>query len=163
VGKFLQGVSEELTLYVRQSAWLNAPLERPKNDKGEEPQRSRLQILRRDLQDESHAPEMPPVDAGAHLLGYLFEIGPTMPAGMGPGAISNTELRAWQDNTGIELSAWEARTIRALSRAYVSEYGEAGDPKRQAPWNAADDAEQRQRIAQNTAASMRASIRRMAA
>jgi len=59
-------------------------------------------------------PELPEVYA-PHLIGILFEIGPTM----GDGPLTHGELRAWMQNTGIELQAWEARYLRRLSIDYM--------------------------------------------
>lgn len=66
-------------------------------------------------------PDMPPLDRGGYLVGYLIEIGPTMAAGMGAGPITHGEIRDWQDNTGIELQPWEAHLLRRLSREYLAE------------------------------------------
>lgn len=71
-----------------------------------------------------------------HLAEYLFEIGPTVPAGMGAGPITHTEIRAWSENTGIELDAWEARTLRRLSIDYANESHKARDRTRPAPFKA---------------------------
>ena len=76
---------------------------------------------------------MPPCDAG-YLLGVLFEIGPTVPAGMGAGPITHGEIDAWQRNTGIALSAWECRTLRRLSMDYLGESHKATARDCPAPW-----------------------------
>lgn len=80
---------------------------------------------------------MPPVDAG-YLLGYLFEIGPTMAGGMGAGPVTNQEILAWQALTGITLDAWEARTLRSLSCEYLAESHRAEKRGAKAPWSAPD-------------------------
>lgn len=72
---------------------------------------------------------MPGCDA-FYLLEYLFELGITL----GDSAINHAELRAWMDNTGIDLSAWEARTIKALSEAYLSMMQEARSIDAKTPW-----------------------------
>jgi hypothetical protein len=107
VGKFYEGLSEELSLYVKQIAWLNATPE--KSDK------SRRETLGENI-------ELPPCDA-IYLIKYLFdEIGQTMPSGMGPVPLTNTEIAAWQSNKGITLNSWEAKTMRQLSLEYVSQH-----------------------------------------
>lgn len=68
------------------------------------------------------------------MLGYLFEVGPNTWAGMGEAPISHAEIQAWQHNTGIALSAWEARTLRRLSVAYVDQLHKSRDPQCPAPW-----------------------------
>lgn len=93
--------------------------------------RTRLQQMRVDMKDEGFEPPMPPIDAGAHVLGYLMEIGPVMP---GPAAISHQELRCWQDNTGVVLEPWQARAIRALSLEYLAEMHRAEAPDATPPW-----------------------------
>lgn len=130
------GVRESLTLYVRQLAWLNAVPERADSDKSKTRAVSRLEALRRLRKDDHYMPGVPPVEVGAHLAMWLFEIGPVMASGMGSAPISESEMRAWQDNTCTRLTPWEARTIRALSRSYVAELSEAVDRVRPPPWGA---------------------------
>lgn len=77
---------------------------------------------------------MPALDGGAYLLGYLFEIGPAMSGPAGPCEISHEEICCWQDLTGIDLQAWEARTLRRLSREYVDEMNRATSRDAAAPW-----------------------------
>lgn len=59
---------------------------------------------------------MPPVEC-EYLLGHFWQVGPTL----GDTAITNTELRHYQDNEGIELSPWECATLRRLSIDYLNE------------------------------------------
>lgn len=74
--------------------------------------------------------ELPPVDAAGHLIGYLFEVGPSSAGEM----ITFQELEAWQNATGTRLTSWEAITLRKLSGAYLGELQAAEDPKRPAPY-----------------------------
>jgi hypothetical protein len=127
VGKFLEGCYEELSLYVRQSAWLNATPERPKNYKSEAPMLSRLEGMRKDRRDDEYDPPMPEVNAG-YLLDHLFEIGPTMSAGGYPGPITHEEIMAWMELTGVPLQPWESRFIRRLSCEYIAEQHRAAKP-----------------------------------
>lgn len=78
-------------------------------------------------------PDMPPCDA-PHLLGYLFEIGPTLAAGMGEGPLTHGEIASWQANTGIELQAWEARLLRRLSIDYLNQSHKARARDCPPPW-----------------------------
>jgi len=94
--------------------------------------------MRRDQSDEEYQPDMPEVDA-EYLLAYLFEIGPTVAAGMGAGPISHEELRAWQANTGIELEPWEVRTLRTLSKDYLIQCAKSEKRDCPAPWKSAPD------------------------
>lgn len=77
--------------------------------------------------------EMPPCDE-SRLLGYLFEVGPTIPAGMGEGPVTHSEIDAWQNNTGIQLNAWESRTLRRLSQDYAGQSHKSTARDCPAPW-----------------------------
>ena len=82
---------------------------------------------------------MPPCSA-LHLAGYLFEIGPTVAAGMGDGPITHGDIAAWMRNTGIRLSPWQARTLRRLSLDYLAESNKATERGHPAPWQSEDTA-----------------------
>lgn len=106
MGKFYEGLGDQLSLYVRQSAWLNtAP------DKAE---LSRLQAMEKDQLE----PDLPEVDA-PWLLGHFWEAGPTSPGPMGEAPLSFQEIQAWQQQTGTELAPWAVRLLRRLSREYL--------------------------------------------
>ena len=81
---------------------------------------------------------MPSIDCG-YLVSYLFEIGPTMAAGMGSGPITHGEIESWQRITGIDLNPWDARTLRRLSIDYLSESQKATQMDCPAPWEQAPD------------------------
>lgn len=85
------------------------------------------------LTERQSEPPLPDVTA-EYLLGYLMEIGPTSQGGAGPAPIGHGEIAHWQSNTGIELTAWEARTLRHLSREYLGEMHAAESPVRPAPY-----------------------------
>lgn len=72
---------------------------------------------------------MPECEA-MYLVGYLYEVGPVM----SESPLSHTELRSWQDNTGIELESWEVRAMAKLSREYLSESQKSTKPDAPAPW-----------------------------
>jgi hypothetical protein len=74
----------------------------------------------RKTRGEDYQPDMPHVRA-AYLLGYLWEVGPTMAAGGYPGPVTHEEILAWQELSGIELHPWEMRFLRNLSREYMAE------------------------------------------
>ncbi len=80
--------------------------------------------------------EMPPCDA-AFLASYLFEMGPTLPAGPGEGPLTHLEIASWQRNTGIELDSWQARMLRRLSQDYANESAKAKERDCPAPWQGA--------------------------
>lgn len=52
------------------------------------------------------------------MIEWLFEFGPGVSSGMGLCPVSFQEIMAWAD--GIELSAWEIKTLKSLSHEYVS-------------------------------------------
>lgn len=79
---------------------------------------------------------MPPIAGAQELITYLFEIGPTMAAGMGAGPITFGEIFAWQALTGIRLVPSQVRLLRHLSRTYLNESMRGGV---QAPWVAPDE------------------------
>lgn len=92
--------------------------------------------MREVLQDPNHQPEMPPIEAGGHLLGYFWDVGPT-PAGH---VLTHAELRAWQENNGLELAPWETRTLRRLSSDYLAETFKARRQDHPAPWKPGGEA-----------------------
>lgn len=79
---------------------------------------------------ETYQPDMPPLECGEYLIGYLYEIGPTS----GEEAITQPAIRAWQDNIGIELPPWQVRLLRRLSIDYLSESHQARKRDCPAPW-----------------------------
>lgn len=138
MAKFSAGVYEGLSLYVRHTAWLAAVPEAPKvatlsRTAAPPPRLTRLQQLQKE-RGESYQPPMPPLDDGAYLIGYLWEVGPTLPNGMGSSPLTHGELAAWQGNTGIALKPWEARWLRRLSSEFLAELHQAEAADRPAPY-----------------------------
>lgn len=64
---------------------------------------------------------MPDPGGAEHLLAYLWEMGPTVPAGPSVGPVTFQEMRAWSEVTGVFLEPWEYRTLRRLSADYLAE------------------------------------------
>lgn len=156
MGKFYARIGEELTLYVRQLAWLNtAPTDKSKAiDQVEGPPLTRLQKLKA----EDLKPDLPPLPV-PHLVEYLLEIGPVVPAGMGAGPIEWRDIAAWSDLTGTALEAWEARLLRRLSADYLAESRLAEKPEAPAPWTEADQTEaQREAVSRKVSNAFRAFI-----
>lgn len=81
---------------------------------------------------------MPPIDCGDHLLKYLWQRGPTMAGAMGQAALTDVDLAAFQENTGIDLSEWEVTTLIRLSREYLGESNAATKPDRKPPFDTPD-------------------------
>jgi hypothetical protein len=113
-------------------AWLNAAPQ----DKAGKQQKTRISVVL----DSGVEPSYPPISACDYLIGYLFEVGPIMSGGMGNAPLSHSEIRAWQDNTGTVLNAWEARLLRGLSRAYLGAVSDAEQPNCPPPWGDSRDA-----------------------
>jgi hypothetical protein len=101
---------------------------------------------------------MPPCDA-PYLVEYLFEIGPTMAAGMGNGPLTHGEIASWQNNTGIDLNAWETRTLKRLSLDYLGESQRATARDAMPPW---DECPYGRPIMRSAEEEMRLSIRKLA-
>jgi hypothetical protein len=120
LGKFYEGVAEQLELYVRQLAWLNTA---PRVDHKVDPEAKAVTRVKK-LKVDDGPINLPPNPAD-FITDWLMEIGPIM----GDRPISEQELAAWQSNSGIELDAWEARTIRRLSKAFLSQHHEAEEPE----------------------------------
>jgi len=89
--------------------------------------------MRQSRKDPRYQPEMPPVDA-EFLIGYLWEIGPTISDGGYPSQVTHEEIGWWQELTGIELHPWQVRFLRGLSREYLAESQRAEKLDCQAPW-----------------------------
>jgi hypothetical protein len=77
---------------------------------------------------------MPPLEWGDYLIEYLFELGPTMPAGMGSGPLTPSEIEAAQRLLGVQFQPWEARLLMRLSREYLGESHKATEQNAPAPW-----------------------------
>lgn len=89
---------------------MSAVPDKAKGDKSEAPEPSRFEAIKA----KGIEPEMPSIDA-EFIVGYLYDIGPTM----GDKAISHQEIESWQRNTGIDLDAWQTRTLHRLSVEYL--------------------------------------------
>lgn len=130
---FFAEVYDDLALYTRQTAWLYTVPEKAK-----------------EARYKTRSVVMPFVRGGEYLLEYLFEIGPTKPAGMGGlVGLDEIDLVAWQSNHGVRLSSWEIKTIRRLSQEYASCAMESREPKMQPPYLPSRDGiseDQRKRI-----------------
>lgn len=77
---------------------------------------------------------MPPVSWGAHLIEWMFEVGPVLSDSMGLSPLSDRDMRAWQDNQGISLTGWECATIIRLSRIYCAGLATYKDEAVAPPW-----------------------------
>ena len=124
--------------------------EKVEGDKSKTREKSRRDALKRGDEDL----DMPPCDA-LYLVGYLFEIGPTM----SEGPLTHGEIESWMRNTGLRLNTWEVRTLKRLSIDYLAESQKATERGRSAPWI---DAPYLRVEPDRVAASLKASMRELA-
>lgn len=68
------------------------------------------------MKEQGIKPIFPPCRC-EYLVRTLFEVGPDTSGN----PLSHTELRFWQENTGVELNAWEIETLRSGSIAYLKQ------------------------------------------
>lgn len=121
---------------MRHAAWLNAVPEVPQKQVQQSNQQSTPQKSRREsLKSYGIEPDMPPLEWGAYLVEYLFELGPTMAAGMGAGPLMPSELHAAQQLLGIQFQPGEARLLLRLSRDYLAESHRATEYNCEPPWD----------------------------
>jgi hypothetical protein len=103
-------------------AWLNAAPDASNGGDGV----SRLEFYTaRDL------PVITPECDASYILDYLFELG----VSVNGEALTHSEIRNWQENTGIELQSFEARTLKRLSRAYLEESSKAKNIDAETAWS----------------------------
>lgn len=68
------------------------------------------------------------------MISLLFEAGLVQQSGMGVAPLSWQEIQAWLATTSLQLTTWEKLTLKAMSEAYASEYNQASDKTRPAPY-----------------------------
>lgn len=86
------------------------------------------------LKDQGTSPKMPPAPLCGYMVDYLFDAGPALGGNSGAVPLSHSEIAAWMANTGVELSAWEASTLRSLSIAHVDQVRISSAPDCPPPW-----------------------------
>lgn len=153
MGKFYEGLGDELSLYVRMLAWLNTAPRAPERPGGkptpkrDEDTRSRLERFQAD----GIEPDMPPLVA-PWIVEHLMEIGPIESAGMGVAPIGWRTIHAWQEVTGAVLQPWEARLLHRLSAEYVMESRRAEKANCPAPWSDVPREDQRAAVSRGLSA-----------
>lgn len=78
--------------------------------------------------------ELPPLEGCGYLISWLFECGPVNNGGMGQVPLTWTDIKDWSGLMGVDVTGWEAGVLKRLSSAYLSEYQQAKDPGRPAPY-----------------------------
>lgn len=134
MGKLCRRLANELTLYARHLAWLHATPKPPEGSKRaarttEKPV-SRFERFKAD----KIVPPMPPCTS-ARVTERWIEIGMIQSGGMAPTALDWREIVAFATATGLTLTTWEVRTIRAMSVAYIGEGRRAEAETCPPPWN----------------------------
>lgn len=102
---------------MRHNAWLGAVPEAKESTQADSAELSRRERIERD----GGEIDMPPLGEGEYLIAYLYELGPTVAAGIGAGPVTFVEMAAWQAACGFELEPWEAHLLRRLSIDYLAE------------------------------------------
>jgi hypothetical protein len=86
-------------------------------------------------QDEEHLKlRLPNIEEAEYLIQHLYEAGVMLSNGMGATPLTWQEIDAWIRVTQRVVPIWERSLIRELSEAYVSEYNQAADKSRPAPY-----------------------------
>lgn len=114
--------TEAAQKYVQKIAWLQAiPDKEPKkNDR-----KTRASTLERVNPDSLTLPE---VQSHQRLIKWMNEIGYYQTGAAGPVEVPWSEIQAWSQMTGTEITHKEALALKNLSRAYVSQYHKSSDP-----------------------------------
>ncbi len=73
--------------------------------------------------------DLEPLEWGAHLVGWLFEVGP----GHDGKPIAWRDIEAWRNMTGTHVAPNEAIALRTLSAEYMAELHESRKPERVRP------------------------------
>ena len=75
---------------------------------------------------------MPLVNGHQYIIEWLFDVGPTMMSSMGNSPLTFEEIYAWGKD--IDISHWEASTIRKLSIDYLSMLHHGSEPDCPVPY-----------------------------
>lgn len=71
----------------------------------------------------ANAAPLPPL--AAHLWTWFIDLAQTRgSSGFGPSRLSRLEIRAWEQDEGVALEAWERRAIMAVDEAYLTSVAE---------------------------------------
>ena len=68
---------------------------------------------------------LPEIEDGAHIIDALLQVGPIAASGMGLGAVSWQEIKAWHEATRSSLAPHELQLLRTLSAEYLQSYDKA--------------------------------------
>jgi hypothetical protein len=68
------------------------------------------------------------VDAGQYLVNWMHQLGPVRSNGMGLSIPDWSEIMAFMIANGVRPEPWEARTLRAMCKAYLSGLNTGKEP-----------------------------------
>lgn len=97
------------------------------------------------MEGRGEGPAFPPA-SHRYLIGWWLEIGPASAGAMGDGALTMTQIADDMEALGILLEPWEAKAIRRMSSAFVSQRYEARKPTCPAPWSDAQPADVQDKV-----------------
>lgn len=66
--------------------------------------------------------ELPDSDNITHIISMMSELGLASSKGGNISQIDWGDIESWRNVTGIDISPWEAETMRHLSGVYVTQY-----------------------------------------
>jgi len=153
LGKFYQGVRQDLVLYARQLGWFHSiPQSR---DKSAESQR----LTRMDkIIENGGTPLLPPVGDAEYLLEYWRAVGMAISNGMGTAPITATELTHWANAQGLELAPWEFAALLEMSRTYLGAMQQGENPNSLPPYGDPVNQFDRQKVANKVSNAFKAFI-----
>lgn len=99
------------------------------------------------ISDEHPYLEMPAIENYGFLIDWLFELGPTMQSNMGSSPLNFEEIYAWGKD--INLTAWEASTLKRLSLDYLSMLHTGSEKNCPAPFVARKQSEEKTKQVSN--------------
>lgn len=114
--RFFAEINESLSLYAKHLAWLNVTPEGEKKSRREELSGS---------QESSPFLILPDVEEASYIVDMWHECGTCGQGMSGPVPLTWSEIKAWKDLSGINISHYELSSIRKLSIEYVGFYFEA--------------------------------------
>lgn len=106
----------------------------PEIPDGKKSKRTPQKARRESIEESGGQLSMPPLEWGDYLVEYLFEVGPTLPTGMGAAPLTPPVIESAQRLLGIEFRPWEARLLLRLSREYLAESLKATEQNCPPPW-----------------------------
>lgn len=102
----------------------------PPRGEGRESERPR----RLTLNAQSPHLDYPPIDEGGYLIEWLADAGWCQWTDGGATELAWREIQSWDQLTGSEISAWEARALRMMSAAYAQSANAAREQSCLPPW-----------------------------